>query len=34
MRQFWHAFARSEDLAPGRAIPIRIMNENYTSFAA
>ena len=32
MRQFWHALARSEDLAPGRAIPIRVMNENYTLF--
>src|SRR3984885_10722596 len=32
MRQFWHALARSEDLAPGRAVPIRVMNENYTLF--
>jgi len=32
MRQFWHALARSEDLAPGRAVPIRCMNENYTLF--
>ena len=32
MRQFWHALYRSEDLACGRAVPIRIMNENYTLF--
>ena len=32
MRQFWHALGRSTDLAPGRALPIRIMSENYTLF--
>jgi 5,5'-dehydrodivanillate O-demethylase len=32
MRRFWHPVMRSEDLAPGRALPIRIMNENYTLF--
>jgi 5,5'-dehydrodivanillate O-demethylase len=32
MRQFWHAIARSEDLAPGRAIPVRIMSEDYTLY--
>src|SRR5258708_2206750 len=32
MRQFWHAVARSDDLAPGRALPLRIMNEDYTLF--
>ena len=32
MRRFWHALARSEDLPPGRTVPIRIMNENYTLF--
>jgi 5,5'-dehydrodivanillate O-demethylase len=32
MRRFWHAIMRSEDLPRGRALPIRIMNENYTLF--
>jgi 5,5'-dehydrodivanillate O-demethylase oxygenase subunit len=32
MRQFWHAITRSEDLLPGKTMPIRIMNENYTLF--
>jgi 5,5'-dehydrodivanillate O-demethylase oxygenase subunit len=32
MRQFWHAIMRSEDLPPGRALPIRIMSENYAVF--
>ena len=32
LRQFWHAIGRSEDLAPGRALPIRIMSENYTVY--
>jgi 5,5'-dehydrodivanillate O-demethylase oxygenase subunit len=32
MRQFWHPVMRSVDLAPGRAVPIRIMNEDYTLF--
>jgi 5,5'-dehydrodivanillate O-demethylase len=32
MRRFWHAIGRSEDLPRGRAMPIRIMNENYTLF--
>ena len=32
MRQFWHAICRSEDLPPGRAMPIRIMSEDYTLF--
>ena len=32
LRQFWHAIARSEDLAPGRAVPIRIMSEDYTLY--
>jgi 5,5'-dehydrodivanillate O-demethylase oxygenase subunit len=32
MRQFWHAIARSDDLPSGRAIPIRIMNEDYTLY--
>jgi 5,5'-dehydrodivanillate O-demethylase len=32
MRRFWHAITRSEDLPAGRALPIRIMGENYTLF--
>jgi 5,5'-dehydrodivanillate O-demethylase len=32
MRQFWHAIMRSEDLPPGRAMPVRIMSENYAVF--
>jgi 5,5'-dehydrodivanillate O-demethylase len=32
LRQFWHAIGRSEDLPPGRAVPIRIMSEDYTLF--
>ncbi len=32
MRQFWLAVARSEDLAPGHARPLRIMSEDYTLY--
>ena len=32
MRQFWHPIARGVDLPPGRAIAVRIMNEDYTLF--
>jgi len=32
MRQFWHAIARSEDILPGHAIPVRVMSEDYTLF--
>src|ERR1700733_6884797 len=32
MRQFWHAIARSEDLAPGHAVPVRVMSEDYALF--
>jgi 5,5'-dehydrodivanillate O-demethylase len=32
MRQFWHAIARGDDVAPGCAIQVRIMNEAYTLF--
>ena len=32
MRQFWLAIHRSEDLAVGRAKPIRIMNEDFTLY--
>jgi len=29
MRQFWHAIGRGDDLPRGRAVPIRIMGEDY-----
>ncbi|MCH8199898.1 MAG: Rieske 2Fe-2S domain-containing protein, partial [Chloroflexi bacterium] len=32
MRMFWQPVYRSEDLAPGRAKPIRIMSENLTLY--
>jgi 5,5'-dehydrodivanillate O-demethylase oxygenase subunit len=32
MRGFWHPIARGVDLAPGRAIPVRVMSEDYTLF--
>jgi 5,5'-dehydrodivanillate O-demethylase len=32
MRRFWHAIARSGDVPNGRAIPLRIMNEDYTLY--
>ena len=32
MRQFWHPVARSVDLQPGRALPVRRMNENFTLY--
>jgi 5,5'-dehydrodivanillate O-demethylase oxygenase subunit len=32
MRQFWLAVERADDLAPGRAKPLRIMSENYTLY--
>jgi 5,5'-dehydrodivanillate O-demethylase len=32
MRQFWHAVCRSQDLPAGRAIPIRIMSEDYALY--
>ena len=32
MRQFWHAVGCSNDLKPGRALPIRIMNEDYAVY--
>lgn len=32
MRQFWLVIHRSEDLAAGQAIPIRIMSEDYTLY--
>ena len=32
MRQFWHPVARSVDLFPGRALPVRRMNEDYALY--
>jgi 5,5'-dehydrodivanillate O-demethylase len=32
MRQFWHAIGRSEDLPAGKAVPIRIMSEDFTLY--
>ncbi len=32
MRQFWHVVSRSDDLLPGKAVPLRIMNEEFTLF--
>ena len=32
MRQFWHAIGRSDELPRGRAVPLRIMGEDYTLF--
>ncbi len=32
LRQFWHAIGRGEDLPAGRAVPIRIMGEDYTLY--
>ena len=32
MRLFWQPIYRTEDLAPGRAVPIRIMSEDFTLY--
>jgi 5,5'-dehydrodivanillate O-demethylase len=32
LRQFWHAIGRSADLSPGRAMPIRILSEDFTLY--
>src|SRR4051794_35719415 len=32
LRMFWQPVARSQDLAPGQAIPIRIMSEDFTLY--
>jgi 5,5'-dehydrodivanillate O-demethylase len=32
LRQFWHPIARSEDLAPGRTKPIRVLSEDFTLY--
>ena len=32
MRRFWQPIYHSADLAPGRAVPLRIMGENFTLY--
>jgi len=32
LRQFWHPFAASADLAPGRAMPVRVLGEDFTLY--
>jgi len=32
LRTFWHPVYRAEDLAPGRAVPITIMSEQFTLY--
>ncbi|MBM2812560.1 MAG: hypothetical protein HW416_3319, partial [Chloroflexi bacterium] len=32
MRRFWHPIYRAQDLAPGRAIPVRVMSEDFTLY--
>lgn len=32
LRMFWQPVYRAEDLAPGRAMPIRIMSEDFTLY--
>ncbi len=32
MRMFWQPIYRTEDLVPGRAVPIRIMSEDFTLY--
>ncbi|HZU05086.1 MAG TPA: Rieske 2Fe-2S domain-containing protein, partial [Chloroflexota bacterium] len=32
LRLFWHPIYRAEDLPPGRAVPIRIMSEDFTLY--
>jgi 5,5'-dehydrodivanillate O-demethylase len=32
LRMFWHPVCRVQDLAPGRAAPIRIMSEDFTLY--
>jgi 5,5'-dehydrodivanillate O-demethylase len=32
LRKFWHPIARSVDLAPGRAKPVRILSEDFTLY--
>jgi 5,5'-dehydrodivanillate O-demethylase len=32
MRRFWHPVYRAEDLAPGQAVPVRILGEDFTLY--
>src|SRR5687767_8263547 len=32
MRMFWHPIYRSQDLAIGRAVPVKIMGEDFTLY--
>ena len=32
LRRFWHPVSRAEDLAVGRAVPIRVMSEDFTLY--
>src|SRR5688572_9172855 len=32
MRKFWHPVFVARDLLPGRAMPVRIMNEDFTLY--
>jgi 5,5'-dehydrodivanillate O-demethylase len=32
LRQFWHPIARSEDLSPGKAKPVRLLSEDFTLY--
>ena len=32
LRQFWHPFIASADLAPGRAMPVRVLGEDFTLY--
>ena len=32
MRMFWQPVYRSQDLAPGKVVPIRIMGEDFTLY--
>jgi len=32
MRLFWQPVYRAQDLAPGQAVPIRIMSEDFTLY--
>jgi 5,5'-dehydrodivanillate O-demethylase len=32
LRQFWHPIARSEDLLPGKARPVRLLSEDFTLY--
>jgi 5,5'-dehydrodivanillate O-demethylase len=32
LRRFWHAVSRSDDLPTGRAVPLRLMGDDYTLY--